>query len=71
MYSLRCEFIRFAFHLLHLLFDYNECSLHVLLMLAVQSFVEVCMKYDKKVEAEKYLKLVTPEHRAKALIKMG
>lgn len=34
-------------------------------------FVEVCVKYERLTEAEKYLQRVQPEHKVKCLIKMG
>ncbi|XP_074657658.1 vacuolar protein sorting-associated protein 16 homolog [Tubulanus polymorphus] len=36
-----------------------------------EPFIEVCMKYDQKREAEKYLQKVVPEKRARCLVKMN
>ncbi|XP_063953477.1 vacuolar protein sorting-associated protein 16 homolog [Lytechinus pictus] len=36
-----------------------------------EPFVEVCMKYHQKYEANKYAAKVTPEHRVKMYIRMG
>ncbi|KAK2169318.1 hypothetical protein LSH36_11g09017 [Paralvinella palmiformis] len=36
-----------------------------------EPFIEVCMKYQNRQEAQKYLPKVAPENRAKCLVKMG